>query len=101
MRWDLNEILCLSVIVTVFTILQSIKKVLEEGKRKSTYHNSLTSIHIQGLNLEECCSTYDQIQRSLVQGPNQDVGNMIMEEEIQLEREALNERGEEKRVGEE
>nr|XP_029505488.1 B-cell antigen receptor complex-associated protein alpha chain isoform X1 [Oncorhynchus nerka] len=41
----------------------------------------------EGLNLEECCSTYDQIQRSLVQGPYQDVGNMIMEEEeIQLEK---------------
>ncbi|XP_064864023.1 B-cell antigen receptor complex-associated protein alpha chain [Oncorhynchus nerka] len=40
----------------------------------------------EGLNLEECCSTYDQIQRSLVQGPYQDVGNMIIEEEIQLEK---------------
>uniref|UniRef100_A0A674D4V7 B-cell antigen receptor complex-associated protein alpha chain-like n=1 Tax=Salmo trutta TaxID=8032 RepID=A0A674D4V7_SALTR len=53
----------------------------------------------EGLNLEECCSTNDLIQRSLVQGPNQDVGNMIIEEEIPGE--ALNERGEEKRVGEE
>ncbi|XP_064803300.1 B-cell antigen receptor complex-associated protein alpha chain-like isoform X1 [Oncorhynchus masou masou] len=40
----------------------------------------------EGLNLEECCSTYDQIQRSLVQGPYQYVGNMIIEEEIQLEK---------------
>uniref|UniRef100_A0A4W5ME16 Uncharacterized protein n=1 Tax=Hucho hucho TaxID=62062 RepID=A0A4W5ME16_9TELE len=31
-------------------------------------------------------SLYDQIQRSLVQGPYQDVGNMIIEEEIQLEK---------------
>ncbi|XP_041757667.1 B-cell antigen receptor complex-associated protein alpha chain [Coregonus clupeaformis] len=44
----------------------------------------------EGLNLEECSSTYDQIQRSLVQGPYQDVGNMLIEEEeeeeIQLEK---------------
>ncbi|KAK6269267.1 hypothetical protein J4Q44_G00394160 [Coregonus suidteri] len=41
----------------------------------------------EGLNLEECSSTYDQIQRSLVQGPYQDVGNMLIEEEEEEEEE--------------
>ncbi|KAL0985058.1 hypothetical protein UPYG_G00152360 [Umbra pygmaea] len=41
----------------------------------------------EGLNLEECSSAYDQVQRSLVQGPYQDVGNVMIEEgDIQLEK---------------
>nr|XP_019948787.1 PREDICTED: B-cell antigen receptor complex-associated protein alpha chain [Paralichthys olivaceus] len=41
----------------------------------------------QGLNLEDCCSTYDQIERSQAHGPYQDVCNfMEEEEEIQLEK---------------
>uniref|UniRef100_A0A3B4GBD7 CD79a molecule n=1 Tax=Pundamilia nyererei TaxID=303518 RepID=A0A3B4GBD7_9CICH len=41
----------------------------------------------QGLNLDDCCATYDQIERSQAQGPYQDVGNIKEEEEeIQLEK---------------
>uniref|UniRef100_A0A3Q0RUH7 CD79a molecule, immunoglobulin-associated alpha n=1 Tax=Amphilophus citrinellus TaxID=61819 RepID=A0A3Q0RUH7_AMPCI len=41
----------------------------------------------QGLNLDDCCATYDQIERSQTQGPYQDVGNIKEEEEeIQLEK---------------
>ncbi|KAM4580398.1 B-cell antigen receptor complex-associated protein alpha chain [Odontesthes bonariensis] len=41
----------------------------------------------QGLNLDDCCTTYDQIERSQAQGPYQDVGNIVEEkEEIQLEK---------------
>uniref|UniRef100_A0A8C8GVK8 Ig-like domain-containing protein n=1 Tax=Oncorhynchus tshawytscha TaxID=74940 RepID=A0A8C8GVK8_ONCTS len=58
-------------------------KKLNQLKKKRVKEEE--EIIYEGLNLEECCSTYDQIQRSLVQGPYQDVGNMIIEEEIQLE----------------
>ncbi|XP_061574435.1 B-cell antigen receptor complex-associated protein alpha chain [Cololabis saira] len=41
----------------------------------------------QGLNLDDCCTTYDQIERSQAQDPYQDVGNIMEErEEIQLEK---------------
>lgn len=41
----------------------------------------------QGLNLDDCCSTYDQIERSQAHGPYQDVVNIKEEEEqIQLEK---------------
>lgn len=41
----------------------------------------------QGLNLDDCCTTYDQIERSQAHGPYQDVCNIIEEEEeIQLEK---------------
>ncbi|XP_041843088.1 B-cell antigen receptor complex-associated protein alpha chain [Melanotaenia boesemani] len=41
----------------------------------------------QGLNLDDCRSTYDQIERSQAQGPYQDVGTIMEEtEEIQLEK---------------
>ncbi|XP_072249357.1 B-cell antigen receptor complex-associated protein alpha chain [Leuresthes tenuis] len=41
----------------------------------------------QGLNLDDCCTTYDQIERSQAQGPYQDVGNIMEEkEDIQLEK---------------
>ncbi|XP_047454461.1 B-cell antigen receptor complex-associated protein alpha chain [Mugil cephalus] len=41
----------------------------------------------QGLNLDDCCTTYDQIERSQAHGPYQDVGNIKDEgEEIQLEK---------------
>lgn len=39
----------------------------------------------EGLNLDDCNSTYHQIQRSLVQGPYQDVLNND-EDDIQLEK---------------
>uniref|UniRef100_A0A3Q3JTU2 Ig-like domain-containing protein n=1 Tax=Monopterus albus TaxID=43700 RepID=A0A3Q3JTU2_MONAL len=40
----------------------------------------------KGLNLDDCCTTYDQIERSQAQGPYQDVCNIMEEEEIQLEK---------------
>lgn len=41
----------------------------------------------QGLNLDDCFTTYDQIERSQTQGPYQDVGTIKEEEEeIQLEK---------------
>lgn len=43
----------------------------------------------QGLNLDECWSTYDQIERPQTHGQYQDVGNLKgeeEEEEIQLEK---------------
>ncbi len=41
----------------------------------------------QGLNLDDCCSAYDQIERSQGHGPYQDVCNIKEEEEeIQLEK---------------
>lgn len=42
-------------------------------------------LYLQGLNLDDCNSTYHQIQRSLVQGPYQDVINND-DEDIQLEK---------------
>jgi len=47
----------------------------------------LSCLKRQGLNLDDCCTTYDQIERSQAQGPYQDVGNIMEEkEEIQLEK---------------
>lgn len=41
----------------------------------------------QGLNLDDCCNTtYDQIERSQAHGPYEDVGNIMDEAEIQLEK---------------
>ena len=40
----------------------------------------------QGLNLDDCCTTYDQIERSQAQGPYEDVGITEEAEEIQLEK---------------
>uniref|UniRef100_A0A3B4WB39 CD79a molecule, immunoglobulin-associated alpha n=1 Tax=Seriola lalandi dorsalis TaxID=1841481 RepID=A0A3B4WB39_SERLL len=43
--------------------------------------------HLDGLNLDDCCTTYDQIERSQAHGPYQDVCNIIEEEEeFQLEK---------------
>lgn len=42
---------------------------------------------LQGLNLDECWSAYDQIERCDANGPYEDVGNVREEEEeIQLEK---------------
>lgn len=55
---------------------------LEKKKAKKEEENIY-----QGLNLDDCCATYDQIERSQTQGPYQDVGNIKEEEEeIQLEK---------------
>lgn len=48
--------------------------------------SSLSHVH-QGLNLDDCCTTYDQIERSQSHGPYQDVCSAFKEEEeIQLEK---------------
>ncbi|KAM3614561.1 uncharacterized protein V6R79_016154 [Siganus canaliculatus] len=55
---------------------------LEKKKGKKEEENIY-----QGLNLDDCCSTYDQIERSQVNSPYQDVCNTVeQEEEIQLEK---------------
>ncbi|KAI1886278.1 hypothetical protein AGOR_G00212360 [Albula goreensis] len=53
---------------------------LERRKNKGEEENIY-----EGLNLEDCNSTYHQIQRSQVQGPYQDVDN-VRDEDIQLEK---------------
>uniref|UniRef100_A0A3Q3WQE7 Ig-like domain-containing protein n=1 Tax=Mola mola TaxID=94237 RepID=A0A3Q3WQE7_MOLML len=46
-----------------------------------------TALLCQGLNLDDCCTTYDQIERSQSHGPYQDVCSALKEEEeIQLEK---------------
>ena len=55
----------------------------------------------QGLNLDDCSATYDQIERSQAHGPYQDVCNIIEEEEeIQLEKPWRTEERKGKRKGE-
>ncbi|XP_028984291.1 B-cell antigen receptor complex-associated protein alpha chain [Betta splendens] len=57
-------------------------KALEKKKAMKEEENIY-----QGLNLDDCCSTYDQIERSQAQGPYQDVCNITEEEkDIQLEK---------------
>ncbi|XP_010892425.1 B-cell antigen receptor complex-associated protein alpha chain isoform X1 [Esox lucius] len=76
--------LMLGVIFPGCMMLCKSNKSIEQKNRKLKEENIY-----EGLNLEECCSAYDQVQRSLVHEPYQDVGNMIPEEEeeeeIQLE----------------
>ncbi|CAG6014894.1 B-cell antigen receptor complex-associated protein alpha chain [Menidia menidia] len=77
-------LLLLSVMMPSMALLfksRSLKR-LEMKKIKQEEENIY-----QGLNLDDCCTTYDQIERSMAQGPYQDVGNMMEEkEEIQLEK---------------
>ncbi|XP_074511041.1 B-cell antigen receptor complex-associated protein alpha chain [Sebastes fasciatus] len=57
-------------------------QLLEKKKAKKEEENIY-----QGLNVDDCWSTYDQIERSQAHGPYQDVGNLKEEEEhIQLEK---------------
>lgn len=79
-------LLFLCVILPAATLMCKSNKLneLERKKVKKEEENIY-----QGLNLEDCCSTYDQIERSQVNGPYQDVCNIIEEEEeeeIQLEK---------------
>ncbi|KAM7383213.1 hypothetical protein PAMP_002884 [Pampus punctatissimus] len=77
-------LLLLCVLAPSATLLCKSKKLrgLEKKKMKKEEENIY-----QGLNLDDCCATYDQIERCQVQGPYQDVGNIIEEEEeIQLEK---------------
>lgn len=76
--------LLLCVLLPSTTLLLKSKKLNELEKKKVTKEEE--NIY-QGLNLDDCCTTYDQIERSQTHGPYQDVCNIIEEEEeIQLEK---------------
>ncbi|XP_042345064.1 B-cell antigen receptor complex-associated protein alpha chain [Plectropomus leopardus] len=77
-------LLLLCVLGPSITFLFKSKRLnqLEKKKVKKEEENIY-----QGLNLDECWSTYDQIERAQTHGPYQDVGNVKEEEEpIQLEK---------------
>ncbi|XP_023265118.1 B-cell antigen receptor complex-associated protein alpha chain [Seriola lalandi dorsalis] len=77
-------LLLLCVVLPSTTLLFKSKKLheLEKKKMKKEEENIY-----QGLNLDDCCTTYDQIERSQAHGPYQDVCNIIEEEEeFQLEK---------------
>ncbi|XP_039973624.1 B-cell antigen receptor complex-associated protein alpha chain [Xiphias gladius] len=77
-------LLLLCVILPSATLLCKSKKIHELEKKKMKMEEE--NIY-QGLNLDDCCTTYDQIERSQVHGPYQDVCNIMEEEEeIQLEK---------------
>ncbi|KAF1388166.1 hypothetical protein PFLUV_G00087390 [Perca fluviatilis] len=77
-------LLLLCVLVPSVTLLFQSKRLNELEKKKAKKEEE--NIY-QGLNLDDCCSTYDQIERSQAHGPYQDVGNIKEEEEqIQLEK---------------
>ncbi|KAM3873275.1 B-cell antigen receptor complex-associated protein alpha chain [Diretmus argenteus] len=64
-------------------LLKSKKLNLLEGKKMKDEDENI----YEGLNLEDCCTAYDQIQHYHVPNPYQDVGNVMEEEEeIQLEK---------------
>ncbi|XP_023119503.2 B-cell antigen receptor complex-associated protein alpha chain [Amphiprion ocellaris] len=77
-------LLLMCVLVPSATLLFKSKTLhtLEKKKMKKEEENIY-----QGLNLDDCCATYDQIERSQAQGPYQDVAN-IMEagDDVQLEK---------------
>ncbi|AWO96319.1 putative B-cell antigen receptor complex-associated protein alpha chain [Scophthalmus maximus] len=76
-------LLLLCVLLPSTTLLCKSKKLHELEKKKARKEED--NIY-QGLNLDDCCSTYDKIERSKAHGPYQDVCNtMEDEEEIQLE----------------
>lgn len=77
-------LLLLCVMLPSAILLFKSKKLNELEKKKAKKEEE--NIY-QGLNLDDCCATYDQIERSQAQGPYQDVGNIKEEEEeIQLEK---------------
>ncbi|XP_035527509.1 B-cell antigen receptor complex-associated protein alpha chain isoform X2 [Morone saxatilis] len=77
-------LLLLCVLLPSVTLLRQSKKLKELERKKSMKEEE--NIY-QGLNLDDCCTTYDQIERSQGHGPYQDVCNIIEEEEeIQLEK---------------
>lgn len=75
-------LLLLCVIVPSATLLCKSKRLRELEKKKMRKEEE--NIY-QGLNLDECYTTYDQIERSQAHGPYQDVGNMNADN-IQLEK---------------
>lgn len=77
-------LLLLSVILPAVTVLFQSKKLSELEKKKMKREEE--NIY-QGLNLDDCCTTYDQIERSQAQGQYQDVCNSAeCEEGNQLEK---------------
>ncbi|KAF3692135.1 B-cell antigen receptor complex-associated protein alpha chain [Channa argus] len=77
-------LLLLFVLLPSITLLFKSKRVNELEKKKVKKEEE--NIY-QGLNLDDCCTPYDQIERSQANGPYQDVCNIIEEEEdIQLEK---------------
>nr|XP_040022131.1 B-cell antigen receptor complex-associated protein alpha chain [Gasterosteus aculeatus aculeatus] len=77
-------LLLLCVIVPSVNLLCQSRRLHELEKKKAMKEEE--NIY-QGLNLDECWSAYDQIQRCEANGPYEDVGNLREEEEeIQLEK---------------
>ncbi|KAG7475050.1 B-cell antigen receptor complex-associated protein alpha chain [Solea senegalensis] len=77
-------LLLLCMLLPTAGLLFKSKKLHELEKKKAAKEEE--NIY-QGLNLDDCCSTYDQIERPPASGPYQDVCNfMEEEEEIQLEK---------------
>ncbi|KAK5861869.1 hypothetical protein PBY51_017311 [Eleginops maclovinus] len=78
-------LLLLCVLLPSISLLSKSKRINELKKIKVTSEEE--NIY-QGLNLDECWSTYDQIERPQTRGQYQDVGNIkgLEEEEIQLEK---------------
>ncbi|XP_068995124.1 B-cell antigen receptor complex-associated protein alpha chain [Embiotoca jacksoni] len=77
-------LLLLCVLVPCATLLSKSKRLHELEKKKAKREEE--NIY-QGLNLDDCCAAYDQIERSQVRGQYQDVcNNMGEEEEVQLEK---------------
>uniref|UniRef100_UPI003AAC9B92 B-cell antigen receptor complex-associated protein alpha chain n=1 Tax=Centroberyx gerrardi TaxID=166262 RepID=UPI003AAC9B92 len=77
-------LLMLCVLLPSATLLCKSKRLNELEKRKMKKEEE--NIY-EGLNLDDCCSTYDQILRTQGQNPYQDVGNVMEEEDdIQLEK---------------
>lgn len=77
-------LLLICVLVPSATLLFKSKTLhtLEKKKMKKEEENIY-----QGLNLDDCCTTYDQIERSQAQGPYQDVANIMEQgDEVQLEK---------------
>ncbi|XP_034553077.1 B-cell antigen receptor complex-associated protein alpha chain [Notolabrus celidotus] len=78
-------LLFLCVILPAATLLFQSKRISELEKKKERKEEE--NIY-QGLNLEDCCTTYDQIERSQAHGQYEDVCTPMQEEEeeIQLEK---------------
>ncbi|KAB5533025.1 hypothetical protein PHYPO_G00126870 [Pangasianodon hypophthalmus] len=74
-------LLLLFVLLPGIMLIFKTKGLNQLEKRKGKEEENI----YEGLNLDECNSTYHQIQRSLVQGPYQDVINND-EDDIQLEK---------------
>ncbi|XP_022053731.1 B-cell antigen receptor complex-associated protein alpha chain [Acanthochromis polyacanthus] len=75
-------LMCVLVPSAILLFKSKTLHTLEKKKMKKEEENIY-----QGLNLDDCCTTYDQIERSQAQGPYQDVANILGEgDEVQLEK---------------